>query len=97
MFFKYEITGKRIKWKVYRFMNMSEISSELILVLFLFLVFFLVKVQGLTLGYVFCHYNSGCIHPSLFHIGLKHLKSNIFLVLSNSTVHQVNILICHSH
>lgn len=78
-----------------RFMNMSEISSELILVLVFLFFFFLVKVPGLTLGYLFCHHNFGCIHPSLFHIGLKHLKSNLFLVLSNSTVHQFNILICH--
>lgn len=30
------------------------------------------KAHGLTLGYIFCHYNSSCIHTSLFHIALKH-------------------------
>lgn len=72
-----------------RLIKVSEISSGLTLGAFFWLFFFLVKAQGFTLGYLFCHYNFGCINPSLFHIGLKHQKSNFFFIVSNSTLHQV--------
>lgn len=71
-------------------MKVSEISSGFILVWFG--LGFFVKAQGLTLSYFFIITILAAFFISYW---FKTPKIKYFLVLSNSRVHQVNILICH--